>query len=59
VFIGYLVVLVCFMLRHRAQPRGNPDRFGWHFLVPCRDEEAVIGGTVDYLMRSFPQAHSG
>ena len=56
-FIGYLVVLVCFLLRHRAQPRGNPDRFAWHFLVPCRDEEAVIGGTVDYLMRSFPQAH--
>ncbi len=57
VFITYLVVLVGVLLRHRAQPRGNPDRFTWHFLVPCRDEEAVIGGTVGYLMKSFPQAH--
>jgi cellulose synthase/poly-beta-1,6-N-acetylglucosamine synthase-like glycosyltransferase len=57
VFITYLVTLVGMFVRHKARPHGDSSRFGWHFLVPCRDEEAVIGGTIGYLMRHFPQAH--
>jgi 1,2-diacylglycerol 3-beta-glucosyltransferase len=29
----------------------------WHFFVPCRDEEAVIGDTIRYLRGTFPIAH--
>ncbi|NGO68727.1 glycosyltransferase [Streptomyces boncukensis] len=62
-----LVLLACFLihwatvvralrLRTPAAP-GDPADFDWHFLVPCRDEEAVIGTTVTRLRDSFPGAH--
>lgn len=57
VFITYLVTLISLFLRHRRRRPGDPGRFGWHFLIPCRDEEAVIGGTVRYLTEHFPDAH--
>lgn len=57
VFITYLITLVSMFARHKARPRGDSSRFGWHFLIPCRDEEAVIGGTIGYLTSHFPQAH--
>ena len=57
VFITYLVTLLGLFLRRRPGPAGDHTRFGWHFLVPCRDEEAVIGGTVGYLGEHFPDAH--
>jgi 1,2-diacylglycerol 3-beta-glucosyltransferase len=57
VFITYLVTLVTMFMRHKPGPRGDSRQFGWHFLVPCRDEEAVIGGTVGYIGEHFPHAH--
>jgi 1,2-diacylglycerol 3-beta-glucosyltransferase len=57
VFISYLVTLVSMFLRHKARPKGDATAFSWHFLIPCRDEEAVIGGTVGYLTEHFPVAH--
>jgi 1,2-diacylglycerol 3-beta-glucosyltransferase len=57
VFITYLVTLLSLFLRRRPGPAGDQSKFGWHFLIPCRDEEAVIGGTVGYLTHHFPDAH--
>jgi cellulose synthase/poly-beta-1,6-N-acetylglucosamine synthase-like glycosyltransferase len=57
VFITYLITLVAMFMRHKPGPCGDSRHFGWHFLVPCRDEEAVIGGTVGYIGEHFPYAH--
>ncbi|MFD4994555.1 glycosyltransferase family 2 protein [Streptomyces buecherae] len=61
------VLLLCFLLywagaRHAylRRPRvapGDPRAFDWHFFVPCRDEEAVVGTTVTRLRGDFPDAH--
>ncbi|MEV4744086.1 glycosyltransferase [Streptomyces sp. NPDC049555] len=60
-------LLLCFLLywagarhaylRRPAVENGNPDAFGWHFFVPCRDEEAVVGTTVARLRADHPAAH--
>jgi cellulose synthase/poly-beta-1,6-N-acetylglucosamine synthase-like glycosyltransferase len=55
-FLTYVCLIVVPYLRHRPAKNGDPDDFDWHFLVPCRDEEAVIGDTVTYLLDSFPGA---
>jgi cellulose synthase/poly-beta-1,6-N-acetylglucosamine synthase-like glycosyltransferase len=36
---------------------GDPTKLEWHFFVPCRDEQAVIGRSLTYLRRRFPAAH--
>ncbi|GAA3437238.1 glycosyltransferase [Kutzneria kofuensis] len=36
---------------------GDPTTLEWHFFVPCRDEQAVIGATVTYLRQTFRAAH--
>ena len=56
-FLVYVYVIIVPYLRHQPSPPGDSAAFDWHFLVPCRDEEAVIGGTVRYLRHTFPQAH--
>ncbi|SDD72090.1 glycosyltransferase family 2 protein [Actinokineospora iranica] len=56
-FLTYVCLIVVPYLRRRRAEPGDPDRFDWHFFVPCRDEEAVIGGTVRYLREHFPRAH--
>lgn len=66
-FLFPLVLLACFLLywagaRHayRHRPRteaGDPTALDWHFFVPCRDEEAVVGATVTQLRGDFPAAH--
>ncbi|PKV88965.1 glycosyltransferase family 2 protein [Streptomyces sp. TLI_146] len=60
-------LLTCFLLywagaRHAYlnRPRteaGDPAALDWHFFVPCRDEEAVVGATVTQLRGDFPAAH--
>ncbi|MFT2019404.1 glycosyltransferase [Streptomyces sp. 796.1] len=60
-------LLLCFLLywagaRHAYLRRpelvpGDPGEFDWHFFVPCRDEEAVVGTTVARLRADFPEAH--
>ncbi|MCE6993382.1 glycosyltransferase [Saccharothrix sp. S26] len=56
-FVTYVFLIVVPYLRYRPRPVGRAADFEWHFLVPCRDEEAVIGDTVRYLRESFPGAH--
>jgi len=56
-FVTYVLLIVVPYLRHEPAPLGRPNRFEWHFLVPCRDEEAVIGDTIRYLRTHFPIAH--
>lgn len=55
-FLTYVCLIVVPYLRHRPAEPGDASAFDWHFLVPCRDEEAVIGDTVQYLLSSFPSA---
>jgi 1,2-diacylglycerol 3-beta-glucosyltransferase len=56
-FLGYVTLIVVPFVRHRPGRAGDPDGFELHFLVPCRDEEAVIGATVEDLRRRFGDAH--
>jgi cellulose synthase/poly-beta-1,6-N-acetylglucosamine synthase-like glycosyltransferase len=53
----YMVALVTPFITHKRGHPGQPDQYDWHFFVPCRDEEAVIGGTLDYLRTNLPSAH--
>ncbi|MFK0296965.1 glycosyltransferase [Streptomyces sp. NPDC090442] len=67
IFLFPFALLACFLLywagaRHsyRTRPRtepGDPTALDWHFFVPCRDEEAVVGATVSQLRGDFPAAH--
>lgn len=56
-FLTYVCLIVVPYLRHTPARPGDPAGFAWHFLVPCRDEETVVGGTVRYLLDTFPGAH--
>ncbi|MFE5535454.1 glycosyltransferase family 2 protein [Streptomyces sp. NPDC056492] len=55
-FLGYVTVIVIPFIRCRPRPEGRAEDFDWHFVVPCRDEESVIGDTLTYLTRTFPTA---
>ncbi|WP_191243902.1 glycosyltransferase family 2 protein [Amycolatopsis deserti] len=56
-FLVYVAVIVVPFARRKPRPSGDSSAFTWHFFVPCRDEEAVIGDTIRYLRSTFPQAH--
>ncbi|MFE4469735.1 glycosyltransferase family 2 protein [Leifsonia sp. NPDC056824] len=56
VFLGYVVTIILPFVRRTPDEHGDPAAFEWHFVVPCRDEEAVIGETVGYLRETFPEA---
>ncbi len=56
-FVTYVCLIVLPYLRHQRKPVGDPSRLEWHFMVPCRDEQTVIGETVRYLRSTFPAAH--
>ncbi len=56
-FICYVLTIVVPYLRHRPAATGNSGDYQWHFVVPARDEAAVIGHTVQTLRGRFPQAH--
>ncbi|MEC3982523.1 glycosyltransferase [Amycolatopsis sp. H20-H5] len=56
-FLVYVLVIVVPFVRRAPAPPGTVAEFDWHFFVPCRDEEAVIGGTIHYLRGTFPHAH--
>lgn len=55
-FLTYVCLIVVPYLRHQRAAPGDASAFDWHFLVPCRDEETVIGDTVRYLLDSFAPA---
>lgn len=56
-FLTYVGFIVVPFIRHEPAAPGDPRGFGWHVLIPCRDEEAVIGDTMAYVRRTFPLAH--
>ncbi|GAA3050448.1 glycosyltransferase family 2 protein [Kitasatospora albolonga] len=57
IFILYVATLIRAYRGWRPQAPGRSEDFQWHFLIPCRDEEAVIGQTVTGLRGKFPGAH--
>ncbi|GAB3491623.1 glycosyltransferase [Amycolatopsis cihanbeyliensis] len=57
VFIAYVCAIVVPFVCRRRMPEGNGGEFEWHFFVPCRDEETVIGDTIFRLRSTFPAAH--
>ena len=57
VFLAYVLLILVPFLRRSKDPEGDPDQFGWHVFVPCRDEETVIGATITRLRTTFPAAH--
>lgn len=56
-FLTYLTTIARAYFRRPADAPGDVGAFEWHMFVPCRDEEAVVGATIDRLRASFPQAH--
>jgi 1,2-diacylglycerol 3-beta-glucosyltransferase len=56
-FITYVVIIVVPFARYRSRLPGDPGALAWHFFVPALNEEQVIGGTIDSLRATFPQAH--
>jgi 1,2-diacylglycerol 3-beta-glucosyltransferase len=56
-FVTYVFLIVVPFLRRPRKAGGDSAAWQWHFLVPCRDEESVIGGTIRYLRAHFPSAH--
>ncbi|WP_054056344.1 glycosyltransferase [Alloactinosynnema sp. L-07] len=56
-FVTYVALIVVPYLRHQRLPGGDPTKLEWHFFVPCRDEESVIGDTIAYLRETFRDAH--
>ncbi|WP_282826036.1 glycosyltransferase [Gulosibacter sediminis] len=55
--LTYASLLVLTYRRPDRSEPGDPSAFEWHFLVPCRDEEAVIGETISSARTSFPNCH--
>ncbi|PZS13536.1 MAG: multidrug transporter [Pseudonocardiales bacterium] len=56
-FLSYVVmILLPFLRRPRTEP-GDSAEFEWHFLIPARDEEAVIATTMGRCRADFPRAH--
>lgn len=57
IFLAYICMILVPFLRRKPDPEGDPGAFSWHVMIPCRDEETVIGCTLERLRRQFPQAH--
>ncbi|MFL6105746.1 MAG: glycosyltransferase family 2 protein [Marmoricola sp.] len=56
-FLAYVCFILIPFLRYPRTVPGDPTRFAFHFLIPCRDEEAVIARTIERARRLFPSAH--
>lgn len=56
-FLTYLITIARAFFRRPPDEPGEVANFEWHLFVPCRDEEAVVGTTIDRLRTTFPQAH--
>ena len=56
-FLIYITVLLISYSHRKQTPKGKGSNFEWHFLVPCRDEEVVIGATIDYLYSNFDNSY--
>jgi 1,2-diacylglycerol 3-beta-glucosyltransferase len=56
-FITYILIIVVTLRRYGASTPGEPRSLGWHLFVPALNEELVIGDTIDFLRKAFPEAH--
>ena len=57
VALSYITLLLrVYTFRPRDRP-GDPEDFSWHLMIPCRDEENVIGATVSTARTTFPHCH--
>ena len=56
-FLSYVTSILVPFVRRTPDQRGDPDRFDWHFFIPCRDEAAVIGATLARCRSDFPHAN--
>lgn len=56
-FLMYVVLILVPYLRRRPLDTGDETAFDWHFFVPCRNEQAVIGSSLERLRQTFPLAH--
>ena len=57
--VGFLVYVLCIVrpfLRRRDSTPGNRAGLDFHLVVPCLNEEDVIGATVTHLTTDFPEA---
>ncbi len=57
IFIVYVLAILVPYLTRRSRPAGAATDFEWHLFIPCRDEAAVIGTTIDCLRATFPTVH--
>ena len=55
-FIAYVVGILVPYLRHKPAQVGDVAAFQWHVFVPCLNEQAVIGETLNRLRGSLPEA---
>jgi 1,2-diacylglycerol 3-beta-glucosyltransferase len=56
-FLAYVAFILVPFLRYPKAKTGSPADFDWHFLIPCRDEAAVIATTIERARGDFPTAH--
>ncbi|MCO7221914.1 glycosyltransferase family 2 protein, partial [Klenkia sp. PcliD-1-E] len=55
-FLLYVVFIMRPFLRRTDGVPGSREGHAFHFVVPCLDEELVVGGTVRHLLGTFPEA---
>lgn len=55
-FVAYVLLILTPYLRRRPDLSGDASMLSWHFVIPCRDEAAVIETTVRALASSHPSA---
>lgn len=55
--LTYMTLLLRVYTLRPTTRSGNPDRFSWHLMIPCRGEESVIGATVSAARTTFPGCH--
>ncbi|MDQ7910999.1 glycosyltransferase family 2 protein [Phytohabitans sp. ZYX-F-186] len=56
-FSVYLLAVIVPYLRQRRGEKGEPERYHWHFFVPCDQDEGKVRFTITALRRDFPEAH--
>jgi 1,2-diacylglycerol 3-beta-glucosyltransferase len=54
IFCAYVVSILVLYLRSEPESPGNPDRYGWHVIIPCLNEGTVIAATIQRLLHDFP-----
>lgn len=56
-FLSYVTAIVIPYFKRKRDEPGDATSFAWHMFVPCRDEAAVIGQTLNRLTQTFPESH--